>query len=163
MMFTSIFFRLGILIFVLLLAACTSVDSDLANNHKSAPAAVRPALVNYAHSLIGMPYKFGGISPSTGFDCSGFVMHVYGKKAGINLPHNAKSISAYGSKITLAELRPGDLVFYNTLGNDFSHVGVYIGRNKFIHSPSSGKKVGVVDMQMEYWKQRFNGARRLLN
>ncbi len=162
-MLTAIFHCLRIVTLVLLLTACVSVDSDRANNHKSASAAVRPALVNYAHSLIGLPYKFGGISPNTGFDCSGLVMHVYGKKAGINLPHNAKSISEYGSKITRADLRPGDLVFYNTLGNDFSHVGVYIGGNKFIHSPSSGKKVGVVDMQMQYWKQRFNGARRLLN
>ena len=158
-----IFFRLRILAFALLLTACASVDSGRTANYKSTPAAVRPALIDYAHSLIGVPYKQGGISPNTGFDCSGFVMHVYGKKAGIHLPHNAKSISEYGSRIKRADLRPGDLVFYNTLGNDFSHVGVYIGGDKFIHSPSSGKKVGVVNMQMLYWKQRFNGARRLLH
>jgi len=150
--------------FALLLTACASVEDE----HTSRPYApvdkhgAQPAVVNYAHSLIGIPYKYGGVSPSTGFDCSGFVRHVYGKKAGINLPHNAKLISRRGSKISRHELRPGDLVFYNTLGYDYSHVGVYIGDDKFIHSPSSGKKVHIVDMQMAYWKKRFNGARRLL-
>lgn len=146
----------------LALVGCASVDDERVSGHASTPA-TRPALVNYAHSLIGIPYKFGGVSPKTGFDCSGLVMHVYSKKAGISLPHNAKSISEHGRRIARKDLRPGDLVFYNTLGDDYSHVGVYIGKDKFIHSPSSGKKVGIVDMKMSYWKQRFNGVRRLLN
>jgi len=153
-----------LVLFLVLLSACASVEDERVGR-PFAPVSKhgsRPAVVNYAQSLIGIPYKYGGVSPSTGFDCSGFVMHVYGKKAGINLPHNAKSISQHGSKISQHELKPGDLVFYNTLGYNYSHVGVYIGEGRFIHSPSSGKKVHIVDMQMAYWKKRFNGARRLL-
>jgi hypothetical protein len=119
-------------------------------------------LLNYALSLTGTNYRIGGISPETGFDCSGFVRHVFNRAAGMTLPHNALAISLAGEKISPAELRPGDLVFFNTLRKTFSHVGIYIGNNQFVHATSS--KTGTVmvsSMSDSYWSRNFNGARRL--
>ncbi len=116
----------------------------------------------YARNLIGINYKYGGSQPSTGFDCSGYVRHVFSQMAGLSLPHNALAMSRLGKKITPDELKPGDLVFFNTLKRSFSHVGIYVGNNRFIHAPSSGGGVEVASMQDRYWTQRFNGARRLL-
>jgi cell wall-associated NlpC family hydrolase len=118
-------------------------------------------VVSYAESLIGTPYHYGGDSPRTGFDCSGFVRHVYYHSRGVLLPHNAFRISRAGKPIRAADLRPGDLVFYNTLGRPYSHVGIYIGHHRFIHSPHSGQRVETVDMSMDYWREHFNGARRI--
>ena len=118
-------------------------------------------LIVQALSFIGLNYKAGGNSPDTGFDCSGFVSHVFRQAAGIVLPHNAYQISQLGQKISKADLQPGDLVFYNTLKRTFSHVGIYIGDDKFIHSPSPGRAVEVVNMKDSYWRQRFEGARRI--
>ncbi|PWB53129.1 MAG: glycoside hydrolase [Nitrosomonadales bacterium] len=119
-------------------------------------------MLNYAMNLIGINYKYGGGQPSTGFDCSGYVRHVFSQMAGLSLPHNALAMSRLGKKIAPDELKPGDLVFFNTLKRSFSHVGIYVGNNRFIHAPSSGGGVEVVSMQDKYWVQRFNGARRLL-
>lgn len=118
--------------------------------------------LNYALNLIGVNYKYGGNKPSTGFDCSGYVSHVFRQMAGLSLPHNALAMSRLGKKISPDELKPGDLVFFNTLKRSFSHVGIYVGNNRFVHAPSSGGGVEVVSMQDKYWEQRFNGARRLL-
>ena len=114
-----------------------------------------------ALALTGTPYKFGGISPDAGFDCSGFVRYVFQQAANLTLPHGARAISQVGKSIPIDQLQPGDLVFYNTLKSTFSHVGIYIGDNRFIHSPSSGGGVHIVDMNDEYWVKRFNGARRI--
>lgn len=119
-------------------------------------------MLNYARKLIGVNYKYGGTHPSTGFDCSGYVSHVFRQVAGLSLPHNALAISRQGRKISVDELQPGDLVFFNTLRRSFSHVGIYLGNNRFVHAPSSGGGVEVVDMQEAYWAKRFNGARRVL-
>lgn len=119
-------------------------------------------MLNYAFNLIGVNYKYGGSQPSTGFDCSGYVSHVFRQMAGLSLPHNALAMSRLGKKISPDELKPGDLVFFNTLKRSFSHVGIYVGNNRFVHAPSSGGGVEVVSMQDKYWVQRFNGARRLL-
>lgn len=118
----------------------------------------------YALSLIGTPYKYGGSRPETGLDCSGFVSHVFGQVAGIQLPRNSQEISRHGTPIKPEELRPGDLVFFNTLDRAFSHVGVYLGENRFIHASSS--QTGTVmlsDMNQPYWSRRFDGARRLID
>lgn len=115
----------------------------------------------YAFSLAGTPYKYGGNSPETGFDCSGFVGHVFRQTLGIELPHNAREINALGERIELSQLRPGDLVFYNTMRHAFSHVGIYLGDHQFIHSPSSGGGIRVESTAESYWKKRFNGARRI--
>lgn len=117
-------------------------------------------LVN-ALSLTGIKYKYGGKSPETGFDCSGFVRYVFQQAADLTLPHGARAISQLGQRVPMEQLQPGDLVFFNTLKSAFSHVGIYLGNNKFIHAPSSGGGIHVVNMNDEYWAKRFNGARRL--
>jgi cell wall-associated NlpC family hydrolase len=114
-----------------------------------------------ALSLTGVKYKYGGKSPETGLDCSGFVRYVFQQAANLTLPHGARAISQLGQTIPLEHLQPGDLVFFNTLKNAFSHVGIYIGEGRFIHAPSSGGNVRVADMNDAYWSNRFNGARRL--
>lgn len=117
-------------------------------------------LIN-ALSLTGIQYKYGGSSPSTGFDCSGFVRYVFHNAANLTLPPTARAIAQIGKSVKKDELQPGDLVFFNTLKKAFSHVGIYIGDNKFIHAPSTGKTVRVENMQDGYWASRFEGAQRL--
>jgi cell wall-associated NlpC family hydrolase len=124
------------------------------------PERAREVLVN-ALSLTGVRYKYGGNSPETGFDCSGFVRYVYQQATSLSLPHNALAISRLGQKVEKDELKPGDLVFFNTLKSAFSHVGIYLGNNRFIHSPSSGGKVKIESMQEGYWAKRYNGAQRI--
>lgn len=114
-----------------------------------------------ALSFIGVRYKWGGASPDTGFDCSGLIRYVYNQVTGQSLPGNAKEISKVGESIERSELQPGDLVFFNTLRRPFSHVGIYLGESRFVHAPSRGGKVEIVDMSERYWKTRYNGARRL--
>jgi cell wall-associated NlpC family hydrolase len=116
-----------------------------------------------ALSLTGVKYKYGGKSPETGLDCSGFVRYVFQQAANLTLPHGARAISQLGQAIPMEQLQPGDLVFFNTLKNAFSHVGSYIGEGRFIHAPSSGGNVHVANMNDAYWSNRFNGARRLEN
>lgn len=115
-----------------------------------------------ALSLTGIQYKFGGTTPDAGLDCSGFVRYVVKEALGKELPRSSEEISHVGDTVENHELRPGDLVFFNTLKRSFSHVGIYLGENKFIHSPASGGKVRVENMTLRYWKQRFDGARRIL-
>jgi cell wall-associated NlpC family hydrolase len=117
-------------------------------------------LIN-ALSLTGIQYKYGGTSPTTGFDCSGFVRYVFHNAANLTLPPTARAIAQIGKSIKKDDLKPGDLVFFNTLKKAFSHVGIYIGDNKFIHAPSTGSTVRVDSMQNSYWASRFEGAQRL--
>jgi cell wall-associated NlpC family hydrolase len=114
-----------------------------------------------AMSMIGIRYKFGGNSPESGMDCSGLVRYVFKETWGKILPRTSAEISQAGEKIDKGELRPGDLVFFNTLRRTFSHVGIYLGDNKFIHSPAAGSAVRIESMDIGYWKKRFNGARRI--
>lgn len=118
-------------------------------------------LVMNAMGFLGVPYRRGGSSAETGFDCSGFVRAMYQQTVGLILPRSADQQAAATTTIDKSELRPGDLVFFNTMRRTFSHVGIYIGDNKFIHSPRSGSEVRVEDMRISYWKTRFNGARRV--
>lgn len=117
-------------------------------------------LIN-ALSLSGIQYKYGGSSPDTGFDCSGFVRYVFKQAANLTLPRTSYGISQLGKQVRTGDLKPGDLVFFNTLKSAFSHVGIYVGDNKFIHSPSSGGGVRIESMDSQYWQKRFNGAKRL--
>ena len=114
-----------------------------------------------ALSLMGIQYKYGGNSPATGFDCSGFVRYVFRNAANLSLPPTARAIAQIGKSVKKDELQPGDLVFFNTLKSTFSHVGIYLGDNKFIHAPSKGKSVQVESMQNSYWSSHFEGAQRL--
>jgi cell wall-associated NlpC family hydrolase len=119
------------------------------------------SLVTKAGDFIGVRYKRGGNTPEQGLDCSGLVRLVFKDALDIHLPRTSLEISRAGEKIEASELQPGDLVFYNTLKRGFSHVGIYVGDNKFIHSPSTGGRVRVESMDVTYWKKRFNGARRI--
>ncbi len=118
-------------------------------------------MVEQAMGLLGVPYRRGGTSESTGFDCSGFVRHLYEKSLGQLLPRRAVDQARATEVIEREDLKPGDLVFFNTMRRAFSHVGIYVGDGKFIHSPRAGKAVNVEDMRSAYWQKRFNGARRV--
>jgi cell wall-associated NlpC family hydrolase len=118
-------------------------------------------LVVNAMGFLGVPYKRGGNSADTGFDCSGFVKAMYEQTVGQVLPRRAAEQAAATQAIDKTELQPGDLVFFNTLRSAFSHVGIYVGDNKFIHAPRSGSVVRVEDMRISYWSSRFDGARRV--
>ena len=96
-----------------------------------------------------------------GIDCSGFVRYVFQQAANLTLPHGARAISQLGQTVDQPELQPGDLVFFNTLRSTFSHVGIYIGNNRFIHSPRAGGAISVTDMSDAYWSKRYTGARRI--
>lgn len=117
-----------------------------------------------AMSLIGVNYKYGGKTPASGFDCSGFVRHLFASTLAIDLPHSSMAMAKAqrGTNIGRDALSPGDLVFYNTRKRPYSHVGIYIGEGRFIHAPSRGKSVETVDMNERYWAKRFNGARRIV-
>ena len=114
-----------------------------------------------AMGFSGVPYKRGGNSAETGFDCSGFVRAIYQQTVGMVLPRRADQQAASTQVIDKKELQPGDLVFFNTMRRTFSHVGIYVGDGKFIHSPRSGSEVRVEDMRQSYWQRRFDGARRV--
>jgi cell wall-associated NlpC family hydrolase len=118
-------------------------------------------LVGNAMNFLGVPYRRGGTNESTGFDCSGFVRSVFEQTVGKVLPRSASEQAAATEKIDKQDLQPGDLVFFNTMRKTFSHVGIYVGDNKFIHSPRSGQRVRIEDMRDAYWQHRFTGARRV--
>jgi cell wall-associated NlpC family hydrolase len=124
------------------------------------PGANNP-LVGEALTYLGVRYRFGGTSPAAGFDCSGLVAYSAERSLGLKLPRNAAEIAGWGVSIDRSELSPGDLVFFNTLGRRYSHVGIYMGANEFVHSPSAGGVVRVENMTAAYWAKRYNGARRL--
>jgi cell wall-associated NlpC family hydrolase len=144
------FFPAAILSF-LFLASCASDTGGWFSNSDD-----RTRIVRTARLYLGAPYKKGGATPN-GFDCSGYVMYVYSKN-GVLLPRSVKAQYGVGKKIRRAEMKTGDLVFYNTLWKRFSHVGIYVGDNRFIHAPRTGKQVSYADMDKPYWKKRYVGA-----
>jgi cell wall-associated NlpC family hydrolase len=147
---------LGVLALPLLLAACGSAPPARAGAYGSSAD-----VVSNAKRAIGTPYRSGG-SSEAGYDCSGFVMAIYKKTRGVSLPRTAEHQAGATQKISSSDLRPGDLVFFNTLHRSYSHVGIYVGDNQFIHSPSTGSRVRADDIRQDYWNKRFDGARRVL-
>jgi cell wall-associated NlpC family hydrolase len=121
-----------------------------------------PDAVFMALASLGIDYRWGGRSPATGFDCSGLVAYVYRNAFAMNLPAHTEAQSRMGAPVDLAQLETGDLVFYNTLGKPNTHVGIYIGEDRFIHAPRSGASVRIENMRSSYWRTRFSGARRLV-
>ena len=119
-------------------------------------------LVMQAMNFLGVPYRRGGNTEETGFDCSGFTRLVFENSVGLVLPRRAdeQAHAAGLLNIKRQELKPGDLVFFNTMKRTFSHVGIYVGDDKFIHSPRTGSEVRIEDMRDSYWSRRFTGARR---
>jgi cell wall-associated NlpC family hydrolase len=138
----------------------TPVASITEDHQDNWPDRAREVLVN-ALSLTGVRYQYGGKTPESGFDCSGFVHYVFKQATSLSLPHSTLAISQIGVSVPQAELKPGDLVFFNTLKSAFSHVGIYVGNNRFIHSPRAGGKVRVESMGESYWAKRFDGAQRI--
>jgi cell wall-associated NlpC family hydrolase len=150
-----------LLLLVILFSACVSSHPNASSYQTGQADPAMNELAVYAISLAGTPYKYGGMSPETGFDCSGFVGHVFKQTLGESLPRSTEEISRIGVEQDEDRLLPGDLVFYNTLNRSNSHVGIYLGDGQFIHSPSTGKSVTVVNMNESYWRKRYNGARRI--
>jgi cell wall-associated NlpC family hydrolase len=141
-----------------------TVTNKLTSSVNSMSASVvggTESLIDNAMQLIGVRYRWGGNTPQSGLDCSGFVRYVFNDTFGFLLPRKSSQMSKVGLVVGKEELRPGDLVFFNTMRHAFSHVGIYVGDNKFIHAPSKGKSIRVDDMTKVYWEKRYNGARRM--
>ena len=153
------------------LSGCAAKSARL-SDAESEPAAVSAPLVKatdkassvalQALAHLGTPYRVGGLSPQSGFDCSGLVAYVYREGAGLALPRNTLDLSVLGQAVERAALKPGDLVFYNTQHREYSHVGIYLGEDRFIHAPASGGEVRVESLRADYWVRRYNGARRVI-
>lgn len=118
-------------------------------------------LVLHAIGFLGVPYLRGGNNAESGFDCSGFVKAIYQQIMGQVLPRQAEQQAAATQKIDATQLQPGDLVFFNTMRRAYSHVGIYIGDGRFVHSPKPGAEVRIENMGLSYWRNRFDGARRI--
>ena len=115
----------------------------------------------FALAFTGVDYRYGGNSPESGMDCSGFVVYVFKEAFDVTLPRTSAEIEQAGMPIDIGELSSGDLVFFNTLGPSFSHVGIYLGNDRFIHAPRPGAQIRVENMRLPYWTRRFDGARRI--
>lgn len=113
--------------------------------------------------LVGVRYRFGGNDEDSGLDCSGFVRLVFKDSIGASLPRTAREMSEVGQQVGSGQLKPGDLVFFNTMRRTFSHVGIYLGDNHFLHAPRTGAEVRVENMENSYWMKRYDGARRILD
>lgn len=143
-------------------AAPAARAADEPQSPQATPAGTGAEVVLRALGLLGVNYRWGGNTPDDGLDCSGLVRHVFREAIGLVLPRRAEEMGRTGSQIAPHQLKPGDLVFFNTLRRTFSHVGIYIGNNQFVHAPSTGGVVRVENMDARYWLARFDGARRLV-
>jgi cell wall-associated NlpC family hydrolase len=114
-----------------------------------------------AMGLVGVPYRFGGNTPAGGFDCSGLIAYVYRNAASIQLPRTVQEMSRAGQAIQNAAPAPGDLVFFNTTGERYSHAGIYVGHGRFVHAPSKGGTVRLDQITSPYWAARYTAARRI--
>lgn len=119
-------------------------------------------IVEYGRTLLGKRYNYGGDSRQEGFDCSGFTRYVYKNALNKSLPRTAKEMASSGISVTQDKLVAGDLVFFNTMGFDYSHVGIYIGNNRFIHASTAKHAIVIGNIKNEYFAKRYNGARRIL-
>jgi murein DD-endopeptidase len=119
------------------------------------------SIVSEASKYMGIPYRWGGTSPQTGFDCSGFVQFIFRHTLNIKLPRMPVDMSRLGLRVNREELAPGDLVFFNTRGGKFTHVGIYVNDSQFIHSPMPGTRVTVSRMDSAYYRHRFTYAVRI--
>ncbi|MDN5843987.1 MAG: C40 family peptidase [Alcaligenaceae bacterium] len=135
--------------------------SSMAGGFSIAHLPPKKTIAGTALKFLGTDYRFGGDSPSEGFDCSGLVFYAAEKSLGLKLPRTARAMASSGESVKRDDLRRGDLVFFNTRGHRFSHVGIYLGDHKFLHAPRTGAKVRIESMNVTYWRKRYNGARRL--
>ncbi|MDY0309605.1 MAG: C40 family peptidase [Castellaniella sp.] len=136
-----------------------AIDTPESETYGTSP--VPKTMVSTAMKFLGVKYRYGGDTPGEGFDCSGLVAYAAEKSLGLKLPRRAREQAQQGISVDRSELRRGDLVFFNTLGHRFSHVGIYLGDHKFLHAPRTGANIRVESMDVAYWRKRYNGARRL--
>jgi len=167
--------RAALVTFALIAASAQAAPPDVSND-RSLTASARSAAAGtaeklwhgaqdvaiYALGLIGVEYRFGGETPAGGLDCSGLVRHVFQQVTGVTLPRTSKELSRVGAKVAAGDLQAGDLVFFDTRRFAFSHVGIYLGDNRFVHAPSRGSEVEIAQLSDSYWQKHFNGARRLV-
>ncbi|HEX7647181.1 MAG TPA: C40 family peptidase [Noviherbaspirillum sp.] len=145
-----------------LLAGCSTTQT-LPMSRPAADASPQTVdVVMMALSLHDTGYRFGGKNPEAGVDCSGFVSYVFSKAVGYRVTGDAAAIARQGREVRKEDLRPGDLVFFNTLGRPFSHVGIYVGNGEFIHAPSSKGAVRIDRLSNPYYATRFQAARAIL-
>ena len=150
---------LSTLLLLLALGACASTPPSPPSPDRPAVAkALSDRAAAHASKMVGRPYRYGGASPA-GFDCSGLVHYSY-RQAGVKLPRATEAQLAAARRIKLAQLRPGDLLFFNQEGKRFGHVGLYLGNGRFVHAPSSGKTVRTDRLDSPYWKKHLTEARR---
>jgi len=160
----------------LLLSGCTTAPSEpsrpvasaTAPSHGGIPPARAPQgqlglseLAIHAIGLVGVPYRWGGNTPQGGFDCSGLVVYVARRAQGLALPRTVAEMSRVGEEVMVEDRLPGDLVFFNTSGHPFSHVGIYVGQNRFVHAPNEGGTVRIDSLVSAYWGPRITVFRRL--
>ncbi|VVE27816.1 peptidase P60 [Pandoraea terrae] len=151
-----------------LVAACSSTPTRYAGNgdlrarpYGAEKSAGQEEITLAAMGLVGVPYRYGGNTPDSGFDCSGLVRYVVLRAAGVNLPRTTEQMSTVGTSIDLDQLASGDLVYFNTTGRSHSHVGIYVGNGQFVHAPATGGTVRLANMSLPYWAGRFDGVRRV--
>ncbi|VAW91532.1 hypothetical protein MNBD_GAMMA23-1038 [hydrothermal vent metagenome] len=140
-----------------LLTGCSSTSQK---TYHAKPHSQHKKILKIAKTQLGKPYRYGGRSPKTGFDCSGLVQYSY-KMAGISVPRTTRQLYNAARPIRRQHLKAGDLVFFRIDRGKISHVGLYIGNNKFIHAPSSGKRVNIANMNNRYWRKHFSRGGRL--
>lgn len=126
------------------------------------PDPKRSEVVLIALSQVGLPYRWGGVSPIAGFDCSGLVVYVFSQSIQLVLPRTAVAQARAGRGVRRTDLRPGDVVFFNTMKQRYSHVGIYVGEGRFVHAPTANELIRVESMELPYWQRRFDGARRFI-
>jgi len=162
----------ALLALVCLLSACSSTPTrstasrDAGLRTRGAPihdpSAGLEEISIEAMALVGTPYRYGGNTPDSGFDCSGRVRYVVQRAASVNLPRTAAEMGRRGTLLDRRDVASGDLVFFNTTGQPNSHVGIYVGQNRFVHAPATGGTVRLEDMTKSYWASRYMGARRVV-
>lgn len=163
---------LTVLLAAVLLGAC-STSSPPTKKPRSAAKTVTLSgiqadgvgreILLYTMSMLDIDYQFGGSNPEAGLDCSGLVAYIYKNAAGVSLPHNAAQIASLARPIGNDQLRVGDLVFFNTLGRPFSHMGIFIGDGKFVHAPRSNSTIRVERLDNSYFAARYQGGRTLFD
>ena len=154
----STVFPIGLLFFVV--AGCASTSHPPAQLAEPGGTSIPDRAAHHAAQLVGKPYRYGGASPSTGFDCSGLVQWSYAQ-AGRKLPRSTDDQRVAAQRIRVSELRPGDLIFFDQEGKKHGHVGIYVGNGEFVHAPSSGKRVRRDRLNAPYWTKHISEVRRL--
>ena len=166
--------RLGAVVFtftfIIVLAGCssppakqadgrTAVTPGVANTQRSASVSIGQQIVSQAKAVLGTPYRFGGTSPSEGFDCSGLIYYTY-RKQGIEVPRTSQQQADYSRDIALMSAQPGDILFFRINGKKVSHAGIYAGNNQFIHAPKGARTVSYAELN-SYWRPRLLKVGRL--